>query len=152
ELGAWNLELPQSVFMLREFEIFTKPSAPAVAVKRGVCWPGFFFIWCWALFRKLLLPAIAVFSAWLGTGISRSTVLVGNPVPLVLSGVVLHLIVGLRGNAWRSQKLERMGYSFVGLVPARSAAAALKAFSMGREPVSSSPKSISPFFSLPRWS
>jgi hypothetical protein len=38
------------------------------------------------------------------------------------------------------------------LVPARSAAAALKAFSMGRAPASSGGRALSPFFSLPRWS
>jgi hypothetical protein len=138
--------------MLREFEIFTKPSAPSIAVKRGFCWPGFFLTFFWALFRRLWLPAVAILLATVAVGVSRSTVLIGNPVPYVLSGLVLHLFVGLRGNMWRSQKLERAGYGFVGLVPARSAAAALKAFSMGRAPASSGGRALSPFFSLPRWS
>ena len=52
------------------------------------------------------------------------------------------------GNSWRSAKLERTGYGFVGVVNARSAASAVAAHALGRSFVSGS-KPSSALFTLP---
>jgi ABC-type transport system involved in multi-copper enzyme maturation permease subunit len=118
--------------MAREFEILTKPSAPAVAVKRGFFWPGFLFI--------------------LAVGIGLSFVhAIGHPIPIRLSALAVALVLGLRGNSWRSQKYERNGYGFVGIIPARSAASAVAAHTLGRAPASRRSGVSLGFFSVPGW-
>src|SRR5262245_30201597 len=118
--------------MQREFEIFSKPAAPAVAVKRGFSWPGFVLSWIWALTRGLWWQAGGILVV--GTAITLLNVFVfaGSPAFAVLLGVTLQFFVGLKGNAWRSRKLEREGYRFAGTVVVSSPAAAVSAHSLGR--------------------
>jgi len=119
--------------MLREFEIFSKTSFPSVAVKRGFSWPGFFFTWIWAFSRGLIVQGVVLLAISIGIGLLRLTSVGSDPFALVLPGLLVMLAVGLRGNSWRSRKLEREGYDFVGLVEARSPASAVSAHSMGKK-------------------
>jgi hypothetical protein len=117
--------------MLREFEIFSKPSFPSVAVKRGFSWPGFFFTWIWAFSRGLWVPGVVLLGIDLVISLIRLETLAVEPL-YVFPVLIVSLAVGLRGNSWRIRKLERTGYEFVGLVEARSAAAAVAAHSRGK--------------------
>src|SRR5262245_27048275 len=118
--------------MAREFEILTKPSAPTVAVKRGFFWPGFLF----------------VFAVAIGLSFVHA---IGHPIHVRLSGLALALAVGFRGNYLRSRRFERRGYGFVGIIPARSAASAVAAHTLGRAPASPASSVSLSFFSVPGW-
>ena len=135
--------------MQREFEIFTKSGAPTLAAKRGFCWPGFFFSWIWGFARGLWIPAIALLVGHLIIFLLQITPVVDiSPVFAGLCSLLLNLVAGLRGNSWRSAKLEKAGYSFVGVVNARSAASAVAAHALGRTFVSGT-KPSSSLFTLP---
>src|SRR6266550_1301343 len=137
--------------MLREFEIFTKPPIPATAVKRGFCWPGFFFTWIWAFTRGLWLHGALVLAAALAGGIVLIAMFNSNPIASTLLSLALQLVVGMRGNSWRSAKLERVGYGFAGIIAAKSAPQALAAFSRGAEAKSTTGRASESFLSLPGW-
>src|SRR3954447_7689270 len=100
--------------MLREFEIFSKPSLPSVAVKRGFSWPGFFFTWIWAFSRGLWVQGIIWLTIALSIGFSQRSMLAADPLLYLVPTLLLSLNFGVRGIAWRSRKLERAGYDFAG--------------------------------------
>jgi hypothetical protein len=119
--------------MFREFEIFTKPSFPTVAVKRGFSWPGFFFSWLWAFSRGLWLEGIIIFGVCIALSLLNLITVVVNPLLVGLPGLVSVVVIGMRGNSWRIRKLEKEGYEFVGLVEARSPASAVAAHALGKK-------------------
>ena len=137
--------------MLREFEIFSKPSLPSIAVKRGFSWPGFFFTWIWAFTRGLWLQGIILLAIWLSIGLFRGSVLAADPLLLILPGLIFGVTVGMRGNAWRSRKLERAGYNFTGLVEAKSGASAVAAHALGKKHASASSGGIDSLIHVPRF-
>jgi hypothetical protein len=137
--------------MLREFEIFTKSFAPSTAVKRGLSWPGFFFTWIWAFSRGLWLHGALILAASIVATFIVVTVFDGNPIVSAFLSLVLQLFVGLKGNSWRSAKLERIGYGFAGVVLARSPASALSNFSLGADAKATASHSSVSFLSLPGW-
>jgi len=118
--------------MFREFEIFTKPSLPTVAVKRGFSWPGFFFTWLWAFSRGLWLEGAIILGVCIAIGLLNLVILAVNPLLVCLPGLISVLVIGMRGNSWRIRKLEKEGYEFVGLVEARSPASAVAAHALGK--------------------
>src|SRR5579871_3641209 len=136
--------------MLREFEIFSKPSFPTMAVKRGFSWPGFFFHWIWAFSRGLWLHGAAI----IGVGVAIGFVdLIFFGASRWLNGLLvlaLNIVVGIRGNSWRSQKLEHNGYEFAGLIEARSPASAVAAYSLGKKQVAVKTGAGIAFLSTPR--
>lgn len=136
--------------MLREFEIFSKPGLPSVGVKRGFSWPGFFFTWLWAFTKGLWVQGIILLAIGFTIGFSRRSVLVADPLLYLLPGLILMVTAGLRGNAWRSRKLERAGYDFAGLVEAKSAASAVAAHALGKKHSPGGRGGISSLVTVPR--
>ncbi len=138
--------------MSREFEIYSKPSFPNVAVKRGFSWPGFFFSWIWALSRGLWMPAALIVGFGVLLITLQSVFSSVIPVTFDFSGLIIMVIVGLRGNNWRCRKLERDGYEFTGLVEARSPASAVAAHALGKKSETGKTSASVSFLSLPSWS
>ena len=137
--------------MLREFEIFSKPSCPTVAVKQGFSWPGFFFTWIWALGRELWLKAAVIFIVCVATtALSAILPLVGVPLG-GLVGLAVGLIVGSNGNYWKCRKLEEDGYQFVAVVEARSGASAVAAHALGKGRSVVRTSAGGPFPGPPHW-
>jgi hypothetical protein len=136
--------------MLREFEIFSKRSLPSVAVKRGFSWPGFFFTWIWAFTRGLWVHGIVLLAIGLAIAFFKRSVLINDPLLYVLPGLILAVTVGIRGNAWRSRKLERAGYEFAGLVEARSTASAVAAHALGKRSAATTTRGIA-LLAIPRF-
>src|SRR3954469_11806067 len=101
--------------MPREFEIFSKPSTPTVAVKRGFSWPGFFFTWIWAFVKRLWLQGGLILGCSLVATMLTLTVLGSERVLFWTFCLIVGLVVGVNGNAWRTQRLEREGYNFLGV-------------------------------------
>jgi hypothetical protein len=136
--------------MLREFEIFSKPGFPSVAVKRGFSWPGFFFTWIWAFTKGLWAQGIILLAIGLAVGLFQRSVLAADPLLYLLPGLILMITAGVRGNAWRSRKLERDGYDFAGLVEAKSGASAVAAHALGKKHAPGSSGGISSLITVPR--
>jgi uncharacterized protein DUF2628 len=137
--------------MLREFEIFSKASLPSIAVKRGFSWPGFFFSWIWAFTKGLWVQGIILLAIGLAIGFFKRSILAADPLLILLPALVLDVIVGIRGNAWRSRKLERAGYDFAGLVEARSPASAVAAHALGKKHAPGSSSKFGSLISVPRF-
>jgi len=136
--------------MSREFEIFTRPSVSAVALKRGFSWPGFFFTWIWAFTRRLWLQGAVLLAIGIVIGLIHWKFLSVDPLFSLLPGLIVMVITGVRGNLWRSRQLERDGYEFVGLVEAGSPGAALSAHALGKK-YAASKKSVAISFMGPGW-
>jgi len=111
--------------MQRTFEVFKHPLGDSKAVKRGFSWPGFFFTWIWAFLNRLWLAGIAfvVLSSILSL---LSWQLSPTGALLNLSaGLILAIVFGLKGNSWKSEKMQRCGYQYLGAIKAKTAAEAL---------------------------
>ena len=137
--------------MLREFEIFSKPSFPTMAVKRGFSWPGFFFSFIWAFSRGLWLHGAIIIAVALAIGAVDWIFFNGNPWLSGLLGLVVNIAVGVRGNSWRSRKLESDGYEFTSLIEGRSPASAVVAHSLGKKQVAIRAGAGIGFLSVPPW-
>ncbi len=136
--------------MSREFEIFTKPSVSAVAVKRGFSWPGLFFNWIWAFSRGLWFHGAVLLAINLAILFLRWKFLATEPILVTPLCLIVAVITGVRGNLWRSRKLELEGYEFVGLVEAGSPGTALSAHALGKK-YATSKKSGAISFVGPGW-
>ncbi|WP_404482495.1 DUF2628 domain-containing protein [Novosphingobium sp. BL-52-GroH] len=116
---------------MRSFNVFSDDDGDYRAVKRGWCWPAFFFGSIWALFSGLwlaaflLLPIDFVFSIAGNSAngsfdlddrydeTTRLVVLAVFSIPLAI-----RVFLGIFGNSWRARKLCRLGFSHVGRVKA----------------------------------
>jgi serine/threonine protein kinase len=106
----------------RRYAVYVHPTLGSTAVKRGFSWPALFgnIAWMWS---KGLYPRAA---AW-ASGYLLLFVAVGASWPLLLLGslLVLWLVPGFRGNAWRQLELDRRGYRLSRTVAAPTAEAAV---------------------------
>ncbi|EQA97573.1 DUF6804 family protein [Sphingobium indicum] len=123
---------------MRSFNVFSNDDGDYTAVKQGWCWPAFFFGSIWALFSGLwlaaflLLPIDLVFSI---TGNNTNGYVdpydrYDEPTRLVVLAVssvllTIRILFGLFGNALRTRKLRRLGFSHVGHVKADGKAHAI---------------------------
>jgi len=103
---------------MKTYKVFEK-SNEKVAVKQGWSWPGFFFLWIWALTKKALLPA--------GIGFATNVVVALIPVNNSMNPyfLIAGLLFGSKGNKWRENQLLKSGYSLVRTVQAKSPAEAV---------------------------
>jgi hypothetical protein len=124
--------------MTRSFEIFTKDSAAPQAVKRGFSWPGFFFTWIWAFSRGLLMQGIALFAVSLAGSLIVWWAFNSDPIISTVLSLIVQILVGRNGNAWRCQKLENAGYRCNRTVNASSPEDAIKLHTRGETGAASS--------------
>src|SRR2546426_4124473 len=110
--------------MVRIFEVFKTP-ADSKAVKRGFCWPGFFFTWIWAIVNRLWLVGGVLFAIDLVRVSISLQFFQLSPLLVAFGGLVVAFVVGLNGNRWKSEALERRGYQYLGAISARTPAEAL---------------------------
>lgn len=123
---------------MRSFNVFSNDGGDYRAVKRGWCWPAFFFGSIWALFSGLwlaaflLLPIEFIFSV-VGNSANgsfdpyesydettRLVALAIFSIPLAI-----RVVLGAVGNAWRDSKLRKLGFLYVGRVKADGKAHAI---------------------------
>lgn len=123
---------------MRSFNVFSDGSGDYRAVKKGWCWPAFFFGSVWALFSGLwlaaflLLPIEFIFGI-AGNNADRALDSYGQydeTARLVLLTVlciplVIRVVLGLVGNSWRVRKLSRHGFSHIARVKADGKAHAI---------------------------
>ncbi|WP_287002818.1 DUF2628 domain-containing protein [Sphingobium sp.] len=113
---------------MRKFNVYRDEDGIYEAVKKGWCWPAFFFGSIWALFSGLWVAAFFIFPIdfLLTVAGNRS----GDPydrydeaanlIILVIFSIplLLRVLLGACGNKWRGQKLCRLGYAHIGRVVA----------------------------------
>jgi len=119
---------------MSSYRIYQHPTQGYEAVRIGFSWPGFFFGMIWMLVKKLWGLALAWFGLYFVLGIIRSVTDAAQSEPelqgvmyLLLFGayVALALVVGFKGNDWRSQNLATRGYSLLETVDAATPDAAV---------------------------
>ena len=111
---------------MRTFHVYEDPTLGANAVKIGFCWPAFFFgiiwmaasrLWGWALLWFGLYLLLALLEEGVGDDAGMILVLVGY--------LVLWLVPGFQGNAWRAKNLLSRGFEFEAAVQAENKDAAI---------------------------
>jgi hypothetical protein len=111
--------------MPRTFDVFKNSAGDLRAVKRGISWPGFFFNWIWAFHGRLWLIGGALFVLFLILGLIRLALSWEGTFLVSLASLVIQIVIGLKGNAWKSRALEDHGYFRLGTIEARSRPEAL---------------------------
>lgn len=116
-------------------KIYKHPSGKIEVVKQGWSWPAFFFIWIWAMAKKIWhVGTIVVFSIvilifmklYYGIGIQDIAT-----ISFIIDGIfaiTVGIIFGKNGNFWREKNLLKRGYEFRGNVAAENAEQAIAMF------------------------
>ncbi len=86
-----------------------------VLVKEGFCWPAFFFGALWALWKRLWLAALAIFTAEAPV-VSLTGLLGAGPEFRLAAALGLGLMVGYIGDDLRRWTLGRRGFKETGVV------------------------------------
>lgn len=118
---------------MNEFKIFKHPTGKIKAVKKGWCWPAFFFDIIWMLFSIRLITIIIILIlilvfmgliliGFLVTTGDMSTLTSDEYVDLIsnIAMIVIKIIFGFNGNLWREKKLISRGFNLMGTVTATS--------------------------------
>ncbi|WP_449474080.1 DUF2628 domain-containing protein [Sphingobium chungangianum] len=131
---------------MKTFKVFSDGSGSYKAVKQGWCWPAFFFGSIWALFSALWALALVMLPIEFMISVA-DTILDRTPssyeahyegVPglvllLILSiPVMIRIIFGARGNRWRANKLQKLGYAAMSSVDAPNK---MRAISLARSSI-----------------
>src|SRR5882724_13390649 len=111
--------LPGMIAAMRVYQIFKHPEKSAQAVKRGFSWPGFFFTWIWALTRGLWLAGGLIFLSAFVLGIFIQAMGSKNWLFSFTLDILFQLLIGTKGNLWRGNALENLGYRLLGVINAR---------------------------------
>ena len=101
--------------------------AGTTPVKEGFCWPAFFFSVLWGLWHRLWIVSIVLVlmkvMAIFVTVLTGAGEFVGFVICFGIS-----LLLGYMGNDFRRAKLEQQGFKERGIVPARTADAAIRRY------------------------
>jgi hypothetical protein len=82
----------------------------------------FFFTWIWAFVKKMWGLGICILIGF-GVLTAVETALVGMPVGI--ASILVAIVIGVKGNAWRHGKLVTMGFERINTVPAKTRDAAI---------------------------
>jgi len=114
----------------RFYSVMVKPGAPpaeAVFLRDGFAFGPFVFTVLWALYRRLWLAALFIAAGFAALMLLGSA-LAWPPEASAAGEVVLALLVGFEGNAWRRATLEHRGWVEAAVIAAPSLAAAEQRF------------------------
>ena len=103
------------------------PQDDLVLVKEGFSWPACFFTFVWALWTRMWLPAIVMFSVIALAGYGVRALHLGEDIE-GLASIILALAAGLVGNDIRRWWLDRKGYSEVAVVSGKNVEEAERRF------------------------
>jgi ABC-type transport system involved in multi-copper enzyme maturation permease subunit len=96
-----------------------------MAVKSGFSWPGFFFTWIWAFVSRLWFIGAVLLAVYLGLAGIAFGAFKGDALVCAILSLACQLVVGIKGNTWRSKSLESRDYQYLCTAPANSPAAAM---------------------------
>ena len=103
------------------YSVHNRPAArpdDAIFVKEGFAWAAFFFTLLWALWHRMWIVAVIVFSATAAVAALASWLGLGD-TPVNLASLAVSLVLGFEGNDLRRWSLARQGYEELGLAPGR---------------------------------
>lgn len=103
------------------------PCDDLVLVEEGFSWPGFLFTFIWALWTRMWLPAMVIFSVVVLAGWGVRQFQLGENVEAGVT-VLISLAIGLVGNDLRRWWLDHKGYQEVCMVSGRNAEDATRRF------------------------
>ena len=132
---------------MKQFNFYSHPHHGHRAVKKGFSWPGCFFTGIWALLCTLWLRGAVIIVILMLPMCTLDVMVAGmednlqsSPddgtwallfMLLFLLPWVVGIVVGLKGNAWKTQSLENQGFTLQGTVAAENPQAALAKLSTG---------------------
>lgn len=117
---------------MKQYKVFRHPSGTSEAVKQGWSWPAFFFIFIWAMVKKMwglgvgvLIGSLVlefILNTAVGTAGGGADGIVGGVeggklLPSIVSFVV-NVILGVNGNSWREKNLVSRGFEHMDTVTA----------------------------------
>ncbi len=105
---------------MRQFKIYTNPQGSYEAVKQGWSWPAFFFVFIWAVIKKMWALGVGFFAGYLALGLIID-IFVGNEATdlvITIVSIIIHIIFGHMGNDWRENNLIKRGYKYKGTLDA----------------------------------
>src|SRR5882672_9007779 len=123
--------------MARTFDVFKNSAGDLRAVKRGFSWPGFLLSWIWAFHGRLWLIGGALFVLFLILGLIRLALSWEGTFLVSLGSLAIQIVIGLKGNSWKSRALEDHGYLRLGTIEARSRPEALAKVTQAGETIPS---------------
>lgn len=108
----------------KNYEIYRSPVGSIEAVKKGWCWPVFFFTWIWAFVKHMyvlgsIIPII---------GIILNLLFLSRPLIALILDLSVICWFGYSGNEFRRDNLKARGFECVGTVPAKTPEGAIAIF------------------------
>lgn len=114
---------------MRQYNIYDHPFRRVEAVKQGWSWPAFFFSWLWAAIKGLwgilfgfILLQMLLLVIW-----DLLEIPVINLVDLFIQ-IALSFVFGLKGNAWREEKLLSRGYQYADTITGANSTGSIALF------------------------
>ena len=127
---------------MKQYNIYANPQGNYEAVKKGWSWPAFFFIFLWAMVKKMWGIGVGVLIAlivviWISSYIEN--VSVGESLCFNAS-LIAGIILAIKGNKWRGSRLLKRGYEYNEIVTAATNEGAISLYikekSEGEKPLS----------------
>ena len=121
---------------MKSYRVFKHPAGKVEAVKQGWSWPGFFFTFIWAFVKRLWVVGGVILVLAFGAGVVLDSMMsdsVNSAVSNVM-GLVVSLVVGVRGNIWRENNLLSRGYEHVASLAAQNPESAIAEYLKPSEP------------------
>ncbi len=115
---------------MNQYKIFKHPSGAFEAVKQGWSWPGFFFSYPWAFFKRMWGLGICVVLIFLMLSFIIDTNMGGvdGNKMIALLAITANIILGLYGNSWREKNLVSRGFEKMGEVTATTPGGAVSSW------------------------
>lgn len=115
--------------MMKQFKLYANPQESYEAVKQGWSWPAFFFVWIWALVKKMWVLGFCVFGVFIAIRVIGTTICADlkqeiNTITFIGS-LVLSIVFGINGNKWRETNLTHRGFDFKEAVTAANVEGAI---------------------------
>lgn len=116
----------------KPFKVFKHPASGYQAVKVGFSWPGLFFSGIWLLLKRLwghalIFLSITLVFSYIETGFEKEENVFGMVLILWLE-IGLYIIVGVKGNEWYAESLQKREFELIGIVEAETPGAAIEKY------------------------
>jgi hypothetical protein len=100
---------------MMQYKVFEQPFGKIEVVKQGWSWPGFFFTVIWALVKRMWVLGCSLFAIFymvhfFGAVFGGETEKMIETL-LRIGSIVLSIVFGVNGNAWRESNLQSRGYA-----------------------------------------
>ena len=100
---------------MKQYKVFKHPSGAIEAVKQGWYWPAFFFSFIWAMVKKMWALGVGFFAAFFILGIILGLAGVKENAAnglINIAAIIVNIVFGVNGNAWREKNLLSRGFEF----------------------------------------